>query len=197
MKTDANFEVVKESIVKASKKVFRRYGYTKVSMDDISKAAGKGRSTIYHYFKSKTEVFEAFAITEFTDIIQQAKEKIKLDATLAENLLAYNITKLQRLKALTLEFSSLMKDLNEQEQLVFKLNRLLLQEEVEVMKSILTIGIDKREIAKLKEEDIIFLVEMLVIAFRSFEQEIVLYNRITGLESKLRWLVTVLIKGLQ
>ncbi|WP_026461398.1 TetR/AcrR family transcriptional regulator [Adhaeribacter aquaticus] len=197
MKSDANFEMVKENIVKASKEVFRRYGYTKVNMDDISKASGKGRSTIYHYFGNKTEVFEAFAITEFTGIIQLAKEKINPKASLAENLLAYNLVKLKRLKVLTMEYANIMKDLNEQEQLVFTLNRLLLQEEFEAVNGIFTLGIEKGEIAKLHQEDKKFLVETLVIAFRSFEQEIILFNGMGGLENRLKWLVDILIKGLK
>ncbi|WP_181308023.1 TetR/AcrR family transcriptional regulator [Rufibacter sp. XAAS-G3-1] len=183
--------------MKASKQVFRRYGYTKVSMDDISKAAAKGRSTIYHYFKNKKEVFEAFAIGEFTEIIQQAKEQIHPNASLADNLLVYNASKLDGLKALAAEYEGILRDLREQEGLIRQLGRVLLREESEVVRSLLLTGMERGEIAKLSKEDLNLLTEMIVIALRSFEQEIFINNRMTGLGNRLKWLIDILIKGLQ
>ena len=47
----------KELILSAAKKLFSRYGLEKTTMEDIAKAAGKGKSSLYYYFKSKEEVY--------------------------------------------------------------------------------------------------------------------------------------------
>ena len=47
----------KELILSAAKKLFSRFGLEKTTMEDIAKAAGKGKSSLYYYFKSKEEVY--------------------------------------------------------------------------------------------------------------------------------------------
>ena len=46
----------KERILSAAKNLFSRFGLEKTTMEDIAKAAGKGKSSLYYYFKSKEEV---------------------------------------------------------------------------------------------------------------------------------------------
>ena len=40
-------DLVKEHIINSSVAVFKKLGFDKVTMDDIAKAANKGRSTLY------------------------------------------------------------------------------------------------------------------------------------------------------
>lgn len=47
----------KEKIISAATSLFSRYGLEKTTMEDIAKAAKKGKSSLYYYFKSKEEVF--------------------------------------------------------------------------------------------------------------------------------------------
>jgi AcrR family transcriptional regulator len=41
----------------AASKLFARFGLEKTTMVDISKASGKGKSSLYYYFESKEQVF--------------------------------------------------------------------------------------------------------------------------------------------
>ncbi len=50
---------VKQGIVSVAQKTFKRFGFRKTTMDEIAYAARKGNSSLYYYFKSKEEVFEA------------------------------------------------------------------------------------------------------------------------------------------
>ena len=43
----------KDKIVEAARKLFYKYGFKKVSMDEIANEAGVTKRTIYMYFKSK------------------------------------------------------------------------------------------------------------------------------------------------
>ncbi len=49
----------KTVILLAAKSLFQEVGLEAVTMEDISKAAGMGKSTLYYYFKSKEEIFTA------------------------------------------------------------------------------------------------------------------------------------------
>jgi len=48
-------------ILDAALNLFRHYGYRRTSMEDIARAANVAKGTLYIYFKSKDELFEALA----------------------------------------------------------------------------------------------------------------------------------------
>ncbi|MCE9648637.1 MAG: TetR/AcrR family transcriptional regulator; helix-turn-helix transcriptional regulator [Parvibaculum sp.] len=48
-------------ILDAALSLFRQYGYRRTSMEDIAQAANVAKGTLYIYFKSKDELFEALA----------------------------------------------------------------------------------------------------------------------------------------
>ncbi|MGM0667092.1 MAG: TetR/AcrR family transcriptional regulator [Bacteroidota bacterium] len=49
----------REKIVLSASKIFSRYGFKKTTMEEIAAALNKGKSSIYYYFGSKEEIFEA------------------------------------------------------------------------------------------------------------------------------------------
>ncbi len=46
-------------IVLSASKIFSRYGFKKTTMEEIAASLNKGKSSIYYYFGSKEEIFEA------------------------------------------------------------------------------------------------------------------------------------------
>ncbi len=52
-------EKIKESIIRAAKELFRKYGYHKTSVNEIAKKARIAKATIYKYFDSKEHVLDA------------------------------------------------------------------------------------------------------------------------------------------
>ena len=68
----------KELILSAAKKLFSRFGLEKTTMEDVAKAAGKGKSSLYYYFKSKEEVYAEVIRKEIAGLkatIRKAIEK--------------------------------------------------------------------------------------------------------------------------
>ncbi len=51
-------EKIKESIIKAAKELFRKYGYHKTSVNEIAKKARIAKATIYKYFDSKEQILD-------------------------------------------------------------------------------------------------------------------------------------------
>lgn len=64
-----NKEEFRKKIIITSGQIFSRYGYKKTTMDEISKALKMGKSSIYYYFRSKEEIFEAVVLHE-ADILR-------------------------------------------------------------------------------------------------------------------------------
>lgn len=54
----------KEQIIVAARNLFTKYGYKKVSMDEIAREANVSKKTVYAYFKDKEELFKYFIFEE-------------------------------------------------------------------------------------------------------------------------------------
>lgn len=63
---------IKETIKKAAKELFRRYGYNKTSVNEIAKKSKLAKATLYKYFESKEQVLHAILI----DYIKQSIEDL-------------------------------------------------------------------------------------------------------------------------
>lgn len=66
---------IKESIKKAAKDLFRKYGYHKTSVNEIAKRAKIAKATIYKYFESKELLLQAILM----EYIQNSVHEIILN----------------------------------------------------------------------------------------------------------------------
>lgn len=64
-------ERTKAKIVKAATDLFMTLGPTGASLDDISRKAGVARGLIYHYFKTKEQLFEQVLARPLADLLEQ------------------------------------------------------------------------------------------------------------------------------
>ena len=77
---------IKDSILDATDRLLARYGYRKMTVEDIAVEAGIGKGTIYLHFTSKEEV----VLSHIDRIVERLKERLReiagSDATAAERL---------------------------------------------------------------------------------------------------------------
>ncbi|OKS86026.1 TetR/AcrR family transcriptional regulator [Mucilaginibacter polytrichastri] len=197
MKTKVLDDKVKEEIIAAATIVFETYGFTKVSMLDISSASKMGRSSLYYYFKNKIEVFDAVVEKKMREIYELCVLSVSESASLAENMESYHLQKLKAIKAMVRRCNLIFQDLRHNPSLLFSKMRVLMDEENALVDTILRWAIEKHEIKSLSPQDSRFLAETMVVALRSFEQEIVLFDRFPDFEEKLSWVVAIFCNGLK
>ena len=65
---------IKEDILKSSRELFTNYGYKKVSMDEIAKASGVTKKTVYSYFKDKASLLKTLIDEEMTKMKKMLKK---------------------------------------------------------------------------------------------------------------------------
>lgn len=189
--------IVKQRIIMSSTAVFKELGFEKVTMDHIAKAANKGRSTLYYYFKNKHEVFEQVAELEYLSIIEPAKTVIQASQSLEENLRLYNEFKLKSLISKTTEYTFLLEDIKQNFNLAYYIFRKLRHIETTIFENMLNWALDKEEIKAISPEEIQFLAMSMVTALNSLEKEMLLFGTIENMPVRLQWLISVLIKGLK
>ena len=77
----------RETILDAAFDLFRHYGYRRTSMEDIARAAGVAKGTLYLYFTSKEDLFEAIARMLAARMLEAIQEAARHDLPLEELLL--------------------------------------------------------------------------------------------------------------
>lgn len=82
-------ELVITEILAGAKKLFAKHGLKKTTMEDIAMAAGKGKSTLYYYFPSKKEIFEAVVESEMKNVVRKLREAVNSAFSAREKLSAF------------------------------------------------------------------------------------------------------------
>jgi AcrR family transcriptional regulator len=72
-----NKEDFRRNIIISAGQIFSRYGFKKTTMDEIAKALKMGKSSIYYYFASKEEIFEAVVLHEANILRNELTTAIK------------------------------------------------------------------------------------------------------------------------
>lgn len=75
-----------EQILEATRKLFGKYGYKRVSMDEIAKESNVTKRTVYSYFKSKEEILKYFLNEEVQNMKKIVEETEKENKSFFENL---------------------------------------------------------------------------------------------------------------
>lgn len=195
-RTETANDGVREEIITGAELAFQKYGYSRVTMQDISKEAKKVRSTVYKYFGNKTEVLDAVAIKIMSAIVQDCLLVISKEHSFATNIEKYFSLKLEKIKQLMVNYELLMADLKADPAVILSRSRIMLDDELAVMNEMILWAIENKDIKPLNEEDRMFLAETLYTAFKSFEMDIVLFERFPKYEQKLSWMAQMLHRGL-
>lgn len=190
-------EVIRQEITSAAKVIFQHQGYLSVTMGDIAKAAGKGRSTLYYYFSQKQDIFDAVIQEETLSVLRAAAKTVSKGQAFNDNLLSYNRSKLEGLRLKIKLYPSLLADIRENPGLITQTRKLLNQEQKGVFMQLLFWGVMNRDIAEMEAKDIDYLAGTLVTALSSLEQEVFFYGKAEDLINRLGWLVSILAKGLR
>jgi AcrR family transcriptional regulator len=81
----------RKQIIEGARRVFIEMGFDAASMNDITRAAGVSKGTIYVYFASKEELFEALIEEERRAIFNNLYEALERSEDLRDTLVRYGI----------------------------------------------------------------------------------------------------------
>lgn len=144
---------VREIIVNAAREIFGRYGFRKTTMDEIAQAARKAKSSLYHYFKSKEEVFQAVVEKEGSIVEKEMANALQKAETPQEKLRTYSIKRMEILNRVANFYSAFQDEYLENYAFIQKLRKKYDNWELMTIKNILQEGVD-RDIFVVKDLDL-------------------------------------------
>ncbi|MGD9144568.1 MAG: TetR/AcrR family transcriptional regulator [Anaerolineae bacterium] len=87
-KRERQREERRSQILDAALTVFSQKGYHATNVSDVAAQAGVSQGTIYWYFESKEDLFQAALLSAFMDIGEESLGSVAMCTTAAEKLLA-------------------------------------------------------------------------------------------------------------
>ena len=187
---------MRTSIILAAQQLFQQYGLHKVTMEDIARAMGKGKSSLYYYYKSKEEIFEAMLDREITDMLQKITAAVNQAGTAEEKLYTFFATRLREVRRRAALHSILVGEVLRDMSFVYQIRQLCRQRESVLLKRIFTQDGLTAGATGLSTADLDAVVFVVLGGLHGLEDELLATGATQPLEPAMRILSRALIRGL-
>ena len=97
----------REKFIEVARQLFARKGIENTTMNDIASASDKGRRTIYTYFKSKRDIFNAVIERETDKLLESLRQIADMPGNPEEKLRQYVACRFETMKGIVLRNGSL------------------------------------------------------------------------------------------
>lgn len=134
----------RESILKIAQEIFSKYGYRKTTLDDIANAVRKGKSSLYYYFKSKEDLFQAVIMKEVEVLAKELDKVVNRNTDPVDKLRDYLLTKINTFRNLANFYNALENDVTAIG-FIEDIKSRYEQDEIRMIKRILIEGVRKNE----------------------------------------------------
>jgi AcrR family transcriptional regulator len=135
---------VKGIVIQAARIIFSRYGFKKTTMNEIAKETHLAKSSIYHYFRSKEEIFEAIIEKEIMTLMEDLHQAVDAVNAPQEKLQAFFKTRLQAMHKATNFYGAILDEYFEYYAYIEGMRKKLDAQEMKYLKGILEEGIKAR-----------------------------------------------------
>jgi AcrR family transcriptional regulator len=197
MTTLAKDEVIKSDILDEAAKLFRHYGLQKTTMEDIAKAVGKGKSTLYYYYKNKEEIFDAVIRKEKNMMFRNIQEAVSREESAVKKLEAFTRSKMREIRRMTTLYQVVASEIKACNELEVSIRRHYDCTETEILKSILHYGVITGEFPNYDQQELETLAFLLANAQRGVETALIMDQKLEEIGEMMDVLVTVLMNGIK
>jgi AcrR family transcriptional regulator len=96
-----NKEEFRKKVIVTAGEIFSHFGFKKTTMDEIARALKMGKSSIYYYFDSKEEIFEAVVLNEANILRNELTKAIKSVESPIEKMKSYVFVRMKTFEKLS------------------------------------------------------------------------------------------------
>ena len=133
----------RQRLIEVARELFAKNGLEATTMNDIAKASGRGRRTLYTYFRHKEEIYYAVIEEELALLSEKMEGVTKMHAEPEEKIFALIYTHLSIIRETVLRNGSLRAEFFRDIWMVGKFRRTFDEKEHRILQLVLQEGIDK------------------------------------------------------
>lgn len=195
-------EMIREEVITTAQRLFQRYGFSKTTMEDIAKAMGRGKSTLYYYYKSKDEIFEAVILKEADEVVSSVTKATQGANSAAEKLQTYLKTSFNILKSKMNLYGAMKEEIIDEvcrPSMRDSLKQYNMKER-QIVKELLLLGIENKEFAPDLKDNIDLVAYTIITALRSIASDLAFNEKDMNSffeVDKINAMITILLRGLK
>ena len=130
-------------LVDVARQLFAKMGVENTTMNDIALASKKGRRTLYTYFKSKRDIFNAVIERETDKLLESLRQIADMPGNPEEKLRQYVACRFETMKGIVLRNGSLKAGFFRDVRKVDRARKVISSKEIEMLRRILQQGQDE------------------------------------------------------
>ncbi|WP_158800103.1 TetR/AcrR family transcriptional regulator [Pedobacter sp. L105] len=194
-------DLIQEQILQAAKQLFLMYGLAKVTMDDVAKAIGKGRSSLYYYYKSKDEILDAVVNLELKAIRATMAKAVDQATTTEEKINIFFVSKLKLVREKGPFFDALESGMDADAISSFNEAKLVIHQgtikwEGTLLNKILTDGIANGELKAIEKNDLDIRIFVMLSTLHGLKREMRMEKNVRDIEPVIDQLTQMVMHGL-
>lgn len=193
----AKDDTIRDEILKEARKLFQQFGVKKTTMEDIAKAMGKGKSTLYYYFCSKEDIFDAVILREMDEVFASVKQAVEKADSAENKLKAFTLTKIRAVQKRANLYKLVKGEVQDSLRCMKHLHTEYDKQETGLIKDILQFGINRGEFQKSIGKELDILPSVLVSSLRGLERDMFIDARYARLEPRMESIMGIMIRGLR
>lgn len=132
----------RDKFIEVARQLFARKGVENTTMNDIASASDKGRRTIYTYFKSKREIFNAVIESETDQLLSRLRHILALPVSPEEKLVEYVECRFETMKEIVSRNGSLRAGFFRDVRKVDRARKIITKKETAMLRDILQEGVE-------------------------------------------------------
>jgi AcrR family transcriptional regulator len=133
-------EEYREKIILTASTIFSHYGFRKTTMEEISAGLKKGKSSIYYYFGSKEEIFEAVVLHEANQLRSRLTKAIKEVDSPVEKLRNYIYVRMKEFAKLSNYYNAVFDKNLDHFEFIEKIRSRYDREELAILRLLVYVG---------------------------------------------------------
>ena len=189
-------EKIKTKIREAALELFQKWGLIKTTMEDIAKAAAKGKSTLYYYYKSKDEIFDEIVTMEFNSIFTKAQEAMKQQTTAEGKLRAYLLCTVNEGQKRMSLYEIVVGEIKDLDSVFAKIRREFDQKELSIIRGIIEEGIRTGELSLYNEKELTDISTIFLLSIKAIMFDLLKRLDFHNIIDRINLFVTLFIRGL-
>jgi AcrR family transcriptional regulator len=190
-------EIIVKEIVDTARALFRKSGFKKTTMGDIARSLGKAKSSLYYYYPSKEDIFEAVIYAEMDELLEEIDRAMRKAMSSKEKLRAYCRCRLEKLSQLCNLSDALKSEIAELHCAMAEMKSKFDTTHVELVKDLVAEGVHNGEFKRINEDNIELIAYLMVSSFRGLAVPLMVgQNRSPRLDLQIDSIVDIMVEGI-